>query len=528
MVLNGDILEYENMVGEQGTNAAGITEGVEWLIFYLQMMVGPPLLRLNGGAGELALRRGMDLEAPYISAEDLVSGFKEVAQYYEQGSQFVGELANAGRRAATSAQQTLEGMVGWVKDKRKKRKTRNSTAPVYNSTNSTNMTDTTHGGPGAIISYKESMRFAVNTVFSTNNYYHARCSPPTWTDGSKNASRSAGYGQPLYMIMDTDFTNTTGLAHPNLPLVGATNTLENLEGHCFAIEWPGLRFHEDPDTNNVGKLSVFSKWKGLTTTTLSKTQNISFAAVMTNPQWKKMIVTNTFLRFDFINYSVYDHRIHIIIYTNKRKGIKYSEEFIQWVNLFDDDTEADAIINYDFFVNGKLLLPPPCKIIQHRSFVLKSAFGERPIQWGPFQKELYNHGIGAVTKPAQRRTVKMKFKKGFTFKRDNLQTLPTDEDVWLESTAVPEEQMTYCQVVAVPYFPNRLITQLYPNQCYDGTTFKKEYSSVAENTTWNQVFVEQYTMNKTGADNARIPCPGIDMFMRKKTYFMLDKDISLS
>jgi len=512
------------MVGEQGTNAAGITEGVEWLIFYLQMMVGPPLLRLNGGEGELALRRGMDLEAPYLTAEQLLEGFNEAKQYAEQGAQFVGELANAGRRAATSAQNTIESMVGWVKDTRKKRKTRNSTAPVYNNTN---MTNTTHGGPGAIIvSRKEGMRFATNTVFSANYFYHARVMPPTWTDGSHNASRSVGYSQALYMEMDTDYSNSTGLPVPSLPLIGSTNTLETLEAHCFAIEWPGQRFHEDPDTNNVGKLSVYSKWKALLTPTLSKTQNINFATVMESPQWKKLIVTNTFLRFDFTNYSIYDHRIHIIIYTNKRKGIKYTEEFVQWINSFDDDTEADSVINYDFWVNGKLLLPPPCKILQHRSFILKTCFGQQPIHQSAQQKDTYHHFIAGIVKNSQRKTVKMKFKKGFTFKRDNLQTLPTTEDVWLESTAVPEEQMTYCQLVAVPLV-NRMIVQNYPNLVYDGTTFKPVWSNVGENTTFNQNFLETYTMNKTGTTNTRIPCPGIDVVMRKKTYFMLDKDISL-
>jgi len=507
------------MVGEQGTNAAGITEGVEWLIFYLQMMVAPPLLRLNGGEGEIMqLRKGMDLEAPYLTAEELLDG-------WNTGAQIVGELAQAGKRAATAAQQTIDGMVGWVGERRRRRKKRNSTAPVYNNSN---MSNTTHGGPGAIIvSTKEGMRFATNTVFSSNYFYHARCMPPTFTDGEKNMSRTNGYGQPLYMEMVMDFDNTTGLPTPSLPLTGSTNNLVNLEAHCFAIEWPGLRFHEDPDTRNASNLSVYSKWKGLTTPTMSKTQNVSFATVMANAQWKKLIVTNTFLRFDFINYSVYDHRIHVILYTNKRKGIKYTEEFTQWVNNFDDDTEADAIINYDFFCNGKLLLPPPCKILQHRSFVLKSAFGTHPVSWGPFSSSNTN-GMGSVTRTAQRRTMRMKFKKGFTFKRDNLQALPTDEDVWLESTAVPEEQMTYCQIIAVPFCPNRLISQVNPNQIWDGTNFQIDYSGAPQNITWNSTFIESYTCNEVGSTAKRIPTPGIDCVMRKKVYYTLDKDISLA
>jgi len=57
MVLNGDILEYENIgpvmdVDDMGLNDAVmdvVPIAVEWLIYYLELMVAPPLLRLSGG-----------------------------------------------------------------------------------------------------------------------------------------------------------------------------------------------------------------------------------------------------------------------------------------------------------------------------------------------------------------------------------------------------------------------------------------------------------------------------------------------
>jgi len=523
MVLNGDILEYENMVGEQGTNAAGITEGVEWLIFFLQMMVGPPLLRLNGGEGEMQLRRGMDdLDAPYLTAEQLLEG-------WNQGSTMVGELAQAGRRAATAAQETLDGMVGWVKEKQKKRKTRNSTGPVYNNTNYTNMsnsTNSTHGGPGALISYKEGLRFATNTTFSTNFFYHARCIPNTYTEGDRNKSRQVGEGQPLYMIMDTGFESSLGIEAPALPLtVNAGNTLDNMEGLCFLIEWPGHRMHEDPDTANAAKTGVYSRWLELTTV-LSQTQNIQFADVMLNPQWKKLIVTNTFLRFEFRNFSIYDYRIHIITYTNKRKGLKYSQEFVQWINGIDQDTDGDKLVAYDFYVNGKFTLPPPCKVLTHKTFMMRSAMTTNSRTWAGVDNTQWTYGNFANIGPAQRKIVRMRFKKGFTFKRDNQVSIPTSEDVWLESTAVPEEQMTYCQVIAVPYKPNKMISQLKPQNGYNGSSYFKDFnSSTAENITWIQNWNESYAANVV--DSKRVPIPGISCILRKKNYFCLDKDIAV-
>jgi len=441
----------------------------------------------------------------------------------------VGELAARGKRAYESAQSTIGKYFEPKKRRGSKKKSGDDNAhpPPYN--NSRNMSNNTqHGGPGAIISYKEGIRFATNTVFSTNYFYHARCLPPTWTDGDKNKSRQIGYGQPLYMEMVLDYNDDTGLPTPSLPLIGSANTLDRFEGHCFAIEWPGNRMHEDPDTNNVGKLSVFGKWLTLSSGALSKTQNVAFSSIMSNLQWKKLIVTNTFLRFDFTNFSVFDYKIHIITYTNKRKGIKYSEEFTQWINGFDDDTEADAIAAYDFYVNGKLLLPPPCKIIKHKSFLLKTAHLSTQTQsWDIFATGT-NAGYGSAIKSAQRKSIRMKFKRGFTFKRDNLVTLPTDENTWLESTAVPEEQMTYVQIIAVPFSPTRLISQTQPKRPLEGTVFSKNVeSSTAENITWIQNFNENYTANKIGDANNRIPIPGVQCVMRKKVYFCLDKDISI-
>jgi len=57
MVLNGDILEYENIgpvmdaddMGLDGIPVGLALTGVDWLIYYLEMMVVPPVLRLNGG-----------------------------------------------------------------------------------------------------------------------------------------------------------------------------------------------------------------------------------------------------------------------------------------------------------------------------------------------------------------------------------------------------------------------------------------------------------------------------------------------
>jgi len=443
----------------------------------------------------------------------------------------VGELAARGKRAYESAQSTI-GKYFEPKKRRGRKKSSgddNAHPPPYN--NSRNMSNSTqHGGPGAIISYKEGLRFATNTVFSTNNFYHARVMPPTWTDGQKNKSRSVGYGQPLYMEMVLSYDQTSGLPAPSLPLIGTDNTLARFEGHCFAIEWPGQRMHEDPDTNNVGKTSVYAKWISLLSGTLSKTQNIDFGAIMTNQQWKKLIVTNTFIRLDFTNYSIYDHKIHIITYTNKRKGIEYAEEFTQWVNGYGNDTEANAIVNYDFYTNGKLLLPPPCKILKHKQFILRSAHMNSGTQsWSPLDSTYYQYGYASAVKGSNRKTLKMKFKKGFTFKRDNLVTLPTNEDVWLESTAVPEEMMTYMQIIAVPFSPVRLISHIKNKGPYDGTDYSKNVeSSTSENITWIQTFNENYTMNKAGTANVRIPCPGIECVMRKKNYFCLDKDISLS
>nr|QXP07711.1 MAG: putative capsid protein [Arizlama virus] len=417
-------------------------------------------------------------------------------------------------------------MVGWVKDKRKKRKTRNSTAPVYNNTNMSNSTNTTHGGPGAIVSYKEGLRFATNTTFSTNFFYHARSIPSTYTDGERNKSRQVGEGQPLYMNMDLGFSSSLGIEAPALPLtINAGNTLDNMEGMCFLIEWPGHRMHEDPDTANAAKTGVYARWLELTTV-LSQTQNIQFADVMLNPQWKKLIVTNTFLRFEFFNTSIYDYRIHIITYTNKRKGLKYSQEFVQWINGIDSDTDGDKLVAYDFYVNGKFTLPPPCKVLTHKTFMIKSAMTDKSRHWSPFDGVQWYHGNHAITGPAQRRVVRMRFKKGFTFKRDNQVSIPTSEDVWLESTAVPEEQMTYCQVIAVPYKPNKVIAQLRTQYGYNGSSYFKDWnSSTAENITWIQNMNEVYNANEV--DSKRVPIPGVSCIVRKKNYFCLDKDIAV-
>lgn len=430
--------------------------------------------------------------------------------------------------------------------------------PGYRAENITNSTHTggintqwtlnLKTGPGACLTYPQIVRMQASQTFSVYHVYMAHCTPSTGTAGTSNTSRSAGEGQPLYFKLNNLFYNGITADCPTLPFTGGTNnltTLTKMEGLCFNIQWPGENMHEDPltQTLNSNTTSTYAYWYPIQDYSTNPVSNIDFSSVMLNQFWRKMVIGNVFLQYDFRNLSRYDYVIQIIWYTNKRKGINYANEFSQWINSSISNTNSNTITARDFYVDGRLPMTPPCKILRHKRFVLPSCLNSTGVQsYYPATGDAPANVLSAAVMRSNCKTVRMKSTSGFTLRRDTLNNadLVTNAKDWLNSTAVPEEQMIYCQVLACPMYQACILTNEgwnqpqpknkgTPLQAYNFNAYQTKATDTTNNTVGTliqQASEENYFLQDV--NSAQQPIPGVECRIRRKLYFKVDKEIELT
>lgn len=406
--------------------------------------------------------------------------------------------------------------------------------PIFNNqTNSSGYDipmDITNGGPGQQTRGNEAMRLASSQIMSTDTRF--QCTSYSPKTGGRNTYRRKGYDQPLFMEINGPFQ-----ALPNLvvlPLTSVSGNVMNIGAVCFNLQWPGTRMHEDTSTKNSANTDKYAVWNTLVMSSYNRTVNVDFGKVLANEYWRKMVIGNVHLRLEFHNHSVNDHMIHIIWYTNKRKGIKYVNEFSQWIMSIEAVDEPNRQLASDFFQRGKLPQKPPCKILRHKMFVLKA---QKPMEnFGGLSNNNYNHGNYQYKSGGQRKVVKMKSTSGYTLKRGTLGSITpqTTEDAWLESTEVEEERMIFCQILACPVRQRVRMLTLNTQSPSAGTAGDQKIMESANGFTLNtgtflqQIDEDYRSYEITGTPAEFTPIPGIEVDIQRKVYFKVDKEIELS
>jgi len=549
MVLNGDIIEYADYGSIEGTNVATDVE----LLMYFFNNAGFDLLRLSGGGPDwasMSLKPSIDITEPSQAYRALKASARYDEKMFdlrqtmskaeaddERNAMYGTAVMVTAAHAALSrrlVKRPLPGSAGEHPSKKifnNKPFNNKSSMPLALNTyyGPQTFADYQNGGPGQQVGV-DRVRFLASQTMSTYSRYRATSYAPD--DLGSNEFRRLGAGQPLYMQISTPFEDSANL--PTLPLTTASpQSMDSMEGICFNIQWPGQRMHEDPATNVAANAGIYSVWSQITSANFDKTVNVDFGKVLENPYWRKMIIGNVHLRMEFYNHSAHDHMVHIIWYTNKRKGISYCNEFTQWIQSIENNTQSNRQIAADFYQKGLFQMKPPCKVLRHKKFILRAC--KPTLSWNALGTGgNFNEGSFGYLGGGQRKVVKMKSSSGYTLKRDTLKTLTPqlDEDTWLESTNVEEERMIFCQIIACPIRRRVRVCfqkQKGPAQANDYSLNETTIDATEVPVTNLQYADEVYGSYPDGRDPPGfIPIPGIEVDIRRKVYFKVDKEIELS
>lgn len=329
MVLNGDIVEYEN-IGGLALNEAehtavdvivAIANGINW-------WVPIRLLRLTGGAGELALRQ---INTPMELSSEVVAYGRQLA---EQGVNWVGE-------------RLYNNTVDYFRNQKKRPRDEpprkeNKKRPIADALRG--------GGPGAaMLAWKNSLTKMYHT-------YHSYTMSPILKSLAINDASPVpvaryvhyceeGNGPHLYWKFEVSFANGTkrysqfnklsywdgGWEVPALEVpysagppvtpyspkknfrTGASGTI-----YIFNADWPGCIMNHDPKTRagTTGQDLLWTDMEyGGTVTTTNYPRK--WTSVFANTNWQYLTIYGTQYRFDVTNFSCRDYCLEITLFKFK-------------------------------------------------------------------------------------------------------------------------------------------------------------------------------------------------------------------
>jgi len=328
MVLNGDILEYENIGKEENLTAeevmavnALLALGV--VINWLRPVIMQPL---RGGAGEIVTRQTQDVT---MYDADLIEEGLELAS---QGAVRLGKAAGQGTSwLYRQGKQAIEA----YRRRRIKRPAQDS--PVRPNPRPQPIRGGSSNAGAAMLAWKNSLTKMYHT-YQTFNMSPVLCSIAL---GGKYVHRlEAGNGPHLYWVYSTN------LAHPiagrsnqfndlsywdggfganpsdqvtGPPLVPKKNFRTGATGtvYVFNADWPGTIMNHDPLTQDTTNQTLnwidFSYGGTVTTTNYPRT----WVSVFANTNWQYLTVYGIQYRFDVTNLSSRPYMLEISLFKFK-------------------------------------------------------------------------------------------------------------------------------------------------------------------------------------------------------------------
>jgi len=494
MVLNGDILEYENMVGEQGTNGVAITGGVEWLIFFLQMMVGPPLLRLSGGKPKgpsimpMRLRSGVPFDRPTTLPE------------YEN-------TREARRKVRVPSLPVAAAGAAWL------------TETINPSSSARNVPIEDIGRPmdgGKMLEWKNSLTKTYHTMhfFRMSNVLHTA---QAGTSGKYIHRTGQGCGPHLYWIYANTLGGSTArnvnwntpnywdggmFGDPSASAAGdpyttpAKNFGLGAQGtiYIFVAHWPGTIMNPDiltQDSSSEYKYLEMADYTGQQQTTSNNVPR-KWTAVFANTNWNYITIYQTSWRFDLTNFFPAPYVVEIQLF-----------QFKADIDAMDYEKQCLAAFGGQHFGTSSYInqlnyiAMTDIKIIKSKRYKIPGMTTAVPTTAG------YANMVESTSNNS--RTVKWNIKKKYVLKRPVLTTYETtlSEKEIFTKYCDPQKQM-YFRIMA---WPEELLTC---SQLSSGETveFDKYQSLNVPNAT---------TQNCTKVGN------GVNCNIFKRSWFKLDE-----
>lgn len=488
MVLEGDILEYEN-IGPVEDGIEDLIVGIDvelaaiellanFVNFVWQQAQFRSVMRLSGGGRkgkELILRNPSTGEIlpeyvtvgnMQITREDLNTAYEGARRVYHDVV-YVGNSAyETGRTVATRAKRVFDDVVGGVADYFGPSKsprndqivpyTDNSTARPFNITNSTD-TMTKQDGRN-MLEWK-------NTLTRLYHTYQRYCMSPVkytkvWTGNTIPVHDARlGNGPGLYWQYGTTTTTTDSrdinFLSPVLwdggfqsnPTTSPVSRFYRLGSggiiYIFAADWPGTIMNPDPLThdNTNGNLQlefVDYKYNQLTT---NKNIPREWIAVFAHESWSYITVYGTRWSFDFFNYSAMDYVVEIQLFSFKADvdAMDYEKQCLAAMGGAQGGTAA-------YIQKIQLAPSSDVNIIQNKRYIIPG-----------LTQDLYN-GEAFISvedlKPPKRR-IKMDVMRKYVIKRPNLTTYETnltEKQIW--DKYHDNQKGLYFRIMAWPNIPD--------------------------------------------------------------------------
>lgn len=324
MVLNGDIVEYEN-IGGLALNEGDLPSDVDVIVAIANVInwfVPIRLLRLSGGAGELALRQ-INTPMDIVVHSDIANYGRQLA---EDGLNWLGERA-------------YNNTVAYFKGQKRPRQERREEPP-----NKKPSPPLRGGGPGAaMLAWKNSL----TKMYHTYQTYNMSPALLSLAIGSKYVHRlDTGNGPHLYWIYNTAYGNgtegrnnqfndltywdggfganpTEEVPYAAGPPVTAYEPKKNFRLgssgiiYIFAADWPGTIMNKDSktqDTTNQTMQWLNFAYQGTVTTT---NYPRLWTSVFANTNWQYLTVYGIQYRFDVTNVSARPYILEISLFKFK-------------------------------------------------------------------------------------------------------------------------------------------------------------------------------------------------------------------
>lgn len=336
MVLNGDIMEYENgamgAVIESGQVTAEdinlLLNFVNYVFFYLK-----PISRLRGGAPRKRARTGKEIALRQPSDVTITFTDADLERYAQLARDALPYLDRFGSSLVTTVRNIYDRVTSYGGNP----SFRNDTEIVpYNYTGTNNNTNTTE--PIVMSKGKDMLEWknTLTRMYHTYHVYYMSVIKTTFTSNSlKLHGTWQGNGPALYWTYDND-TSTGSPASRNLTF-GAltywdggmgtpTNTPRkrnyglgsNGVVYVFAADWPGTYMNTDTATHSGGT-GVYLEFTNYVynQTTVNKNIPRKWDDTFNNTSWNYITVYGTQWTFRFTNYATVDYTVEISLFKFK-------------------------------------------------------------------------------------------------------------------------------------------------------------------------------------------------------------------
>ena len=294
--------------------------------------------------------------------------------------------------------------------------------------------------------------------------------------------------------------------------VNAAQMPNNANIMLFVVDWPFFTMNYIKATQVSASLENIMRWKDMAATYTQTTDPIypiQFSQIAANKDWTTIYHLGTEILMDFINYSIEDQNVEILLF--------------KWI--VDHDTiqsyqqqimaSCSGYRDYDDYLLGQNSIgTPQIRVVKKIRFKLTGALDEKVTRiYNPGVSEAINYGCTVGDLPSNRKVKKLRIKRKYAMKRPVEETAfaTSFSELGMFNELYEAQQGIYCKITAWPTNKRRDIN------IQDIFSSTPVYSSTT-NTSINASADIPSAVTKNGQPRM---CVGLTM--TKKSFIKLDK-----